>query len=55
LLTFETATFFLTHCIKPEKVYLPPLSRKLGLIKRFVRAMDQINARSRYLKIGFPG
>jgi hypothetical protein len=43
-----------TPIINPEKVYLPPLHTKLGLIKNFVRAMDQNSARFMHLKRMFP-
>jgi hypothetical protein len=44
-----------TQLINPEKVYLPPLHIKLGLIKKFVKAMDQNSAGVIYLKVSFPG
>jgi hypothetical protein len=34
----------------PEKVNFPPLHFKLGLIKNFVEAMDQISAGFMYMK-----
>jgi len=45
-----------TSLINPEKVYLLPLHIKLGLIKNFVKAMDQNRAgfmcfKNRFLKI----
>ena len=40
--------------VNPEKVYLPPLPIKLGLIKNFVKAMDQNTAGFTYLKNMFP-
>jgi hypothetical protein len=40
--------------INPEKVYVPPLLIKLGLIKNFVKAMDQYSTGFMYLKNKFP-
>jgi len=34
----------ITPLIDPEKAYLPPLHLKLGLIKNFVKAVDQNSA-----------
>jgi hypothetical protein len=42
-----------TPLINPENVYLPPLHIKLGLIKNFVKTMDQISAGFVYLKNKF--
>jgi hypothetical protein len=39
-----------TPLINPEKVYLPPLHVKFGLIKNFAKAVDQNGAGFRYLK-----
>jgi hypothetical protein len=44
-----------TPLINPEKVYLLPLPIKLGLIKNFVKAMDQNSAGVMYLKVSFLG
>jgi hypothetical protein len=44
----KVLTTLLTNC---EKVYLPPLHTKLGLIKNFVMAMEQNRAGLMYLKI----
>jgi hypothetical protein len=43
-----------TALINPEKVCLAPLYIKLGLIKNFVKAMDQNSAGFMYLKNNFP-
>ena len=40
--------------INPEKVYLPLLHIKLGLIQNYVKAMDQNTARFMYLENKFP-
>ena len=40
--------------INPEKVYLPLLHIKLGLIQNFVKTMDQNTARFIYLENKFP-
>jgi hypothetical protein len=37
-----------------EKVYLPPLLIKLGLIKNFIKAMDHCSTGFMYLKNKFP-
>ena len=44
-----------TPLIDPQKVYLPPLHIKLGLMKNFVKAMDQHGKGFQYLleKFGF--
>lgn len=39
--------------VDPQKVYLPPLHIKLGLIKNFVKAMDQTSDAFRHLKTKF--
>jgi hypothetical protein len=43
-----------TPLINPEKVHLPSLHIKLGLIKGFAKAMDQNSAGFIYLKNTFP-
>jgi len=40
--------------INPEKAYLPPLHIELGLIRNFVKAMDQNSTGFMYLKNKFP-
>jgi hypothetical protein len=40
--------------VNPEKVSLPPLHVKLGLIKNFVKAKDKNGAGFMYLKHKFP-
>jgi len=40
--------------VKPEKVYLPPLHIKLGLMKNFVKAMDRNGTGFQYLRSKFP-
>jgi hypothetical protein len=40
--------------VNPEKVFLPPLHIKLGLMKNFVKAMDKNGAGFMYLKHKFP-
>ena len=42
-----------TPLINPDKVYLPPLCIKLGLIRNFVEAMHQNNAGFMYMKNKF--
>ena len=44
-----------TPSINHEKVYLLPMNIKLGLIRNFVKAMDQNSAGFMYLKNEFPG
>jgi hypothetical protein len=39
--------------VNPEKVFLPPLHIKLGLMKNFVKAMDKNGAEFMYLKHKF--
>jgi hypothetical protein len=36
--------------VNPEKVFLPPLHVKLGLMKNFVKGMDKNDAGFMYLK-----
>jgi hypothetical protein len=43
-----------TRLIIPEKVYLPPLHKKLGVVKNFVKAMDQNSPGFVYLKYSSP-
>jgi hypothetical protein len=43
-----------TPLISTEKVYLPPLNIKFGLIKNFVKVMGQNNSSFMYLKNTFP-
>lgn len=40
--------------VNPEKIFLPPLHIKLGLMKNFVKAMDQHSDGFLYLKSKFP-
>jgi hypothetical protein len=40
--------------IKPENVYLPPLHIELGLMKNFVKGIDQYGAGFSYLKETIP-
>jgi hypothetical protein len=40
--------------VNPEKVFLPPLHIKLGLMKNFVKETDKNGARFMYLKHKFP-
>jgi hypothetical protein len=40
--------------VNPEKVFLPPLHIKLGLMKNFVKAMDKNGAGFMYLRLKFP-
>lgn len=40
--------------ISSSKVYLPALHIKLGLMKNFVKALDQNNAAFKYLRMKFP-
>ena len=39
---------------KPQKVLMPPLHIKLGLIKQFVAALDKESAAFKYLPVLFP-
>ena len=39
--------------VDPQKIYLPPLHIKLGLIKNFVKAMNQDGGGFKYLKEEF--
>ena len=55
LLTPEQKNIVNTPSINPEKVYLPPLHNKLGLIKNFVKKMDQNSTGFLSLKNKFPG
>ena len=43
-----------TPFMNPEKVYLPLLHIKHGLIKKFIKGMDQNSAGFMYLKYKFP-
>jgi hypothetical protein len=40
--------------VEPEKILLPPLHIKLGLMKNFVKAMDKQGSGFQYLKQNFP-
>lgn len=40
--------------VQKEKIYLPPLHIKLGLIKNFVKALDKEGSAFKYLKDKFP-
>jgi hypothetical protein len=40
--------------VNPEKLFLPPLNNKLGLVKNFVQAMDKNGTGFMYLKHKFP-
>jgi phosphoenolpyruvate synthase/pyruvate phosphate dikinase len=40
--------------VNPEKVFLPPLHIRFGLMKYFVKAMDKNGAGFTYLKHKFP-
>ena len=40
--------------MKPEKVLLPPLHIKLGLMKQFVKALDKERHCFKYLCVKFP-
>ena len=40
--------------IDPQKILLPPLDVKLGIVKIFVKAMDKIRQGFRSLKRKFP-
>ena len=39
---------------EPQKVLIPPLHIKLGLIKQFVTALDKESAAFKYLQVLFP-
>ena len=43
-----------TPLVEPKKIILPPLHIKLGLMKRFVKALDQDGDCFKYLNIKFP-
>jgi hypothetical protein len=51
---YRTKNVVNTPFIDPEKVYVPPLLIKLGLIKSFVKAMDQYSTGFMHLKNKFP-
>ena len=40
--------------VLPEKIYLPPLHIKLGLMKNFVKGMDRTGRGFEYVRIKFP-
>lgn len=40
--------------VNPEKIFLPPLHIKLGVMKKFVKAMDKLSDGFLYLKSKFP-
>ena len=40
--------------VLPEKIYLPPLHIKLGLMKNFVKGMDKTSRRFEYMRNKFP-
>jgi hypothetical protein len=40
--------------VNPERVFLPPLHIKLGLMKNFIKAMDKNGAGYMYLKHKYP-
>ena len=40
--------------VLPEKIYLPPLHIKLGLIKYFVKGMDKTGRAFQYVRNEFP-
>ena len=40
--------------MNPQKIYLPPLHIKLGLMKIFVKAMDRDGDGFKYLQTKFP-
>jgi len=40
--------------VLPEKIYLPPLHIKLGLIKYFVKGMDKTSCGFEYVRSKFP-
>ena len=40
--------------VLPEKIYLPPLHIKLGLIKNFVKGMDKTASGFKYVRNKFP-
>ena len=51
---YRTKNVVSTPFINPEKVYVPPLLIKLGLIKYFVKALDQYSTGFMHLKNNFP-
>jgi len=40
--------------VHPEKIYLPPLHIKLGLMKNFVKDMDKTSHGFQYVRNKFP-
>jgi len=40
--------------VLPEKIYLPPLHIKLGLMKNFVKGMNTTSCRFEYVRNKFP-
>jgi hypothetical protein len=51
---YRTKNVVNTPFINPEKVFVPPLLIKLGLIKNFVKALDQYSTGFMHLKNKFP-
>jgi hypothetical protein len=51
--TWEEKCYLLASC-RPQKVYLPLLHIKLGLIKNFVKVMDHDGQGFLYLQRKFP-
>ena len=40
--------------VVPEKIYLPPLHRNLGLMKNFVKGIDKTGRGFEYVRNKFP-
>jgi len=53
-LTPEEKNVFNPPLILPEKIYLPPLHIKLGLMKNFVKGMGKAGRRFEYVRNNFP-
>jgi len=53
-LTIREKNVFSRRLVLPEKIYLPPLKRKLGLMKNFVKGMDKTVRGLEYVRNNFP-
>jgi hypothetical protein len=53
-LTPEEQNVFNPPLVLPEKIYLPPLHIKLGLMKNFVKRMDKTGRGFKYVRNRFP-
>jgi hypothetical protein len=53
-LTQGEKNVFSSPLVLPEKIYLPPLHIKLGLMKNFVKSMDKTGRGFEYVRNKFP-